>query len=625
MQLISSLTATGWAAAIWMIATGLFLAVSAKRTPRSGLWVTVASLLAMCFLSVGLRGPVNSPWLFAALAGSMLLAWIITTPLLTKWSGFFVGFLTLLASLMMLLEFAFGVSWFLIRLVLSDKHVGSPWLQTVFGMWQILSIGGLLAVCAVKGWFTQRWFRQLSLTYLAALLVTTGLPGLTGAAPSFYFQKPLLHITALAAALLVSHIAGMQTIKDDIAERYRPYQGVALTHIFLICFTIITLYPVLWVLKMAVTPQQGFILGINPVPQPLVKYVNAWRRGDKAEAQCYRRAMAQNFREVMGQGSACYDQICSAWRRTKHPSYLKQVDAICQPFSTIWLRVPKIKVPASEARGTPEEIAQWRKQAIRQWRDSVLQSWQATSLATLRLTQPKAKQEAQKLLKEIALQQRERLQQGSLFWQQVLNSVLVALATTILGLFLACTAAYAFSRFRFPGRRMGLMSFLVSQMFPGTLMMIPLYILISRLGLLNSLLGLTLVYSTTSIPFCVWMLKGYFDTIPKELEEAALIDGASRTLIFWKIMLPLARPAIAVTALFSFMTAWNEFILAVTFMNDKTSFTLPVMLQQYVGSHNTEWGHFAAGAVLVSLPIVLLFFLLQRNLVSGLTAGGVKG
>jgi arabinogalactan oligomer/maltooligosaccharide transport system permease protein len=304
---------------------------------------------------------------------------------------------------------------------------------------------------------------------------------------------------------------------------------------------------------------------------------------------------------------------------------LKQVDAICQPFSTIWLRVPKIKVPASEARGTPEEIAQWRKQAIRQWRDSVLQSWQTTSLATLRLTQPKAKQEAQKLLKEIALQQRERLQQGSLFWQQVLNSVLVALATTILGLFLACTAAYAFSRFRFPGRRMGLMSFLVSQMFPGTLMMIPLYILISRLGLLNSLLGLTLVYSTTSIPFCVWMLKGYFDTIPKELEEAALIDGASRTLIFWKIMLPLARPAIAVTALFSFMTAWNEFILAVTFMNDKTSFTLPVMLQQYVGSHNTEWGHFAAGAVLVSLPIVLLFFLLQRNLVSGLTAGGVKG
>jgi arabinogalactan oligomer/maltooligosaccharide transport system permease protein len=169
------------------------------------------------------------------------------------------------------------------------------------------------------------------------------------------------------------------------------------------------------------------------------------------------------------------------------------------------------------------------------------------------------------------------------------------------------------------------MSFLVSQMFPGTLMMIPLYILMSRLGLLNSLLGLTLVYSTTSIPFCVWMLKGYFDTIPKEIEEAALMDGASRTVIFLRIILPLARPAIAVTALFSFMTAWNEFILAATFMNDEKQYTLPVMLQSFVGSYNTEWGHFAAGAILVSVPIVLLFFALQKNLVGGLTAGSVKG
>jgi arabinogalactan oligomer/maltooligosaccharide transport system permease protein len=211
------------------------------------------------------------------------------------------------------------------------------------------------------------------------------------------------------------------------------------------------------------------------------------------------------------------------------------------------------------------------------------------------------------------------------FQRQLLNSVIVSAGTTIVGVFLACTAAYAFSRFRFPGRDTGMMSFLVAQMFPGVLLMIPLYIIMDVLGLLDSWLGLVFVYSTTAIPFCVWMLKGYFDTIPKDLEESALIDGASRAVIFWKIILPLATPAVAVTALFSFMTAWNEFILAATFMNKESSYTAPVALKQMVGQFSSDWGHFAAGAILVSIPVMALFFLLQKYLVSGLTAGAVKG
>lgn len=212
-----------------------------------------------------------------------------------------------------------------------------------------------------------------------------------------------------------------------------------------------------------------------------------------------------------------------------------------------------------------------------------------------------------------------------LFVRQLVNSLVVAGATSLVGLALATTAAYALSRWEMPGKDRAMSAFLITQMFPGVVMAVPLYLLLSELGLLDTLTGLVLVYATTTVPFSVWTLKGYFDTVPRDLEEAALLDGANRWQTFAWVILPLARPALAVTGLFSFMAAWNEFILAATLLGDSRSYTLPVVLQRYVSGQGTEWGHFAAGAVIVSIPVVLLFFALQRHFVEGLTAGAVKG
>lgn len=215
-------------------------------------------------------------------------------------------------------------------------------------------------------------------------------------------------------------------------------------------------------------------------------------------------------------------------------------------------------------------------------------------------------------------------QKPFLIWLR--NSIIVSFVTTISSLFLATTAAYAFSRFKFPGQRKGMLSLLITQMFPGVLMIIPQFILISKvLHLYGSLIGLVIIYSTTALPFSIWVLKGYFDTIPISLEESATIDGASRGRIFWQIILPLSKPSIAITGLFSFMTAWNEFILAATFLDDEMKYTLPIGLREMVGEFGAEWGNFAASSILVAIPVVFLFMLFQKFLVSGLTAGSVKG
>ncbi|MCF7858500.1 MAG: sugar ABC transporter permease [Candidatus Cloacimonetes bacterium] len=206
------------------------------------------------------------------------------------------------------------------------------------------------------------------------------------------------------------------------------------------------------------------------------------------------------------------------------------------------------------------------------------------------------------------------------------NSIIVSFVTVLSSLFLATTAAYAFSRFKFPGQKKGMLALLVTQMFPGVLMIIPQFILISEiLHLYGSLWGLVIIYSTTALPFSIWILKGYFDTIPISLEESATIDGASKSRIFWEIILPLSKPSIAITGLFSFMTAWNEFILAATFLDSESKYTLPIGLRQMVGEFGAEWGNFAASSLLVAIPVVVMFMAFQKFLVSGLTAGGVKG
>ena len=216
---------------------------------------------------------------------------------------------------------------------------------------------------------------------------------------------------------------------------------------------------------------------------------------------------------------------------------------------------------------------------------------------------------------------------GLSFWRLLFNSLALALGTTVIGIALGATAAYAFARFKFPGRKAGLMVFIVLQMFPAVISIAPIYVLLSALHLRTSLVGLAIAYSAGTLPFAIWNLKGYFDTVPKDLEEAALIDGCTRSQAFYKIILPLSAPAVAVTALFGFMSGWTEIILAWTMLEKPKTFTLAMALYGMVGQYGTfkPWSQFAAMSIIISIPVVLIMLLLQRWIVSGLTSGGVKG
>lgn len=207
-----------------------------------------------------------------------------------------------------------------------------------------------------------------------------------------------------------------------------------------------------------------------------------------------------------------------------------------------------------------------------------------------------------------------------------LNTLKIAAANMLLSTFLVVTSAYAFSRFRFPGRRIGLMAMLVLQMFPSFMGMVAIYILLLQLGLLDNLWGLVLVYAGGSIPFGAWLVKGYMDGIPRSLEEAARIDGASNTQIFVKVMLPLSYPIITFIMLNNFIGPWMDFIFARLVLRSNPNKTLAIGLFEMVtGTGNTKFTTFAAGAVLVAVPITLLFMFLQKYLIEGLTAGANKG
>jgi arabinogalactan oligomer/maltooligosaccharide transport system permease protein len=210
-----------------------------------------------------------------------------------------------------------------------------------------------------------------------------------------------------------------------------------------------------------------------------------------------------------------------------------------------------------------------------------------------------------------------------LLWMR--NSLIVAIAVTLFGVALASTAGYAFSRFRFPGRKSGMIALLVTQMFPATMLLLPLFVLMRGLGLVDTLLGLIVAYTATVLPFTVWTMKGYYDTIPRDLEEAAMVDGSSQIGAFVRVVLPLARPALMITGLFSFMAGWSEFIVARVILSSQSLYTLPLGLEGLAGTFQTEWATYSAGSLLVSVPVVALFLILNRFLVGGLTLGGVKG
>jgi multiple sugar transport system permease protein/raffinose/stachyose/melibiose transport system permease protein/trehalose/maltose transport system permease protein len=206
-----------------------------------------------------------------------------------------------------------------------------------------------------------------------------------------------------------------------------------------------------------------------------------------------------------------------------------------------------------------------------------------------------------------------------------LNSVVISVGSTALALLLAIFASYGFARFEFRGKPLLQAFVLIGQLLPTAAIIVPLFITLRVLGLVNTWWGLILVYMIITLPLSVWMLTSYFKAIPAELDEAAIIDGASRLGVLFRIVLPLSIPGIVAVLVYAFVTTWNEFIFALCFATDSSVKTLPIGLAEFSTEFNTDWGAVMAASVVMTLPIALLFFSMQRLFVSGLTAGATKG
>ncbi len=214
---------------------------------------------------------------------------------------------------------------------------------------------------------------------------------------------------------------------------------------------------------------------------------------------------------------------------------------------------------------------------------------------------------------------------GGEFARALLNSVIVATGTTVLGVSVAVLAGYSLARFRLPLRRYLLMLILSTQMFPLVALIIPLFIVMRTLGLLNTYPGLILAYLSFTVPLAAWMMRGFFQSIPPELEDAAMVDGATRMGAFLRVVLPVAGPGVAATSIYAFIVAWNEFLIALTFISDEQMRTLPVALQSFIGRESTDWGAIMAASVIFTLPVIAFFLLVHKRLTRGMAAGALKG
>jgi N,N'-diacetylchitobiose transport system permease protein len=211
------------------------------------------------------------------------------------------------------------------------------------------------------------------------------------------------------------------------------------------------------------------------------------------------------------------------------------------------------------------------------------------------------------------------------FWTDVKNSLIIVSCVVILSLAVAFLAALALSRFKFRGRAAFIVLIISVQMIPLTALIIPLYITLSRVHQVNTLSGVVVMYLTFVLPFTVWTLRGFMLGVPRELEEAAMVDGATRFGAFMRVMFPLVAPGLVATSIFAFIQAWNEFIIAYVFLHDAEKQTLTVWLASFTNLHGTDWGPLMAGATLTALPVVVFFVLIQRKIMFGLTAGAVRG